>query len=968
MSSVTCWRVGTFTVMALVMQALGLFLFIIGFFPVKPALSGVSGLGSYVPGCYSDQKEIEKNIPTDDLRSLYAEKSGIPVQFDRIILMVIDGLPAEFVLGKGRIPPTEIMIRAMPHTQSLLSNGKAFGYHAKAAPPTVTMPRLKAMTSGAIAGFLDVAYNFNTQALLDDNILGQLARAGWQMVMHGDETWLKLFPGLFIRQDGVSSFYVKDTIEVDRNVSRHIEDELTATDWDLLIVVSDHGMNDGGNHGGSSFEETDSLALFIPMNAALNINTSATLPYSAFQVDIAPTLALLLGVPIPQNNIGVLLPHLFYSFTDDQKLRAMELNSWQLLRLLQARIPNSKCLISTCNKEMHDGNLEREMGSEQTDAKLCYLFQRAVSLHDSWRQHQSSTGEYQNDEVGGPKIAMEAYMEFLRTASGLLARGNTEKPFHLLAVGGFLMLGSLLLFLGISFQLYKAFHEIPECLASKSDCSDQITDLGRVIAILGIFIHVISLGASSLVEEEQYTWHFLLSTLCVSFIHRICQVWNYLPRKTFKFFWPPHSFGLGRESDNPNFISRLNCEGGRSLNAQQVNSFQVLTVIFVLITARFLRAWHQGGVNWTHLADISKWLDHASPCVTKSLQMTSVLLTMLMGFLFFLAVKPRKLFQTFVGVNILVSGFLISMFIIWDRDQIMPSSDYWPTLMARLVYTSLGLTTVTTLLAFPWSISLPDCSSKVDSKIQKSDGIVKSQSCSSIGTNYLEEGIRTCIHFVGVVYIFIWCLLQLLLQHPGNACPITVLLLQLFGMVNYFYNSGPYHKEWIMVITMYWLGMAGHFGLGNSNTLATVDVAGAYIGLTTHSTVLSGILLFIITYGSPVLFLFGAMLCSSFEEGRNSMNITKEERCSGYFFLKTIALPCVLPLVLNSVVLVGFTGVLVLMRNHLFVWSVFSPKYLYVCATTICIYTSTFLIAFTGLYSSFVIYMRSKLSLDWICL
>lgn len=31
------------------------------------------------------------------------------------------------------------------------------------------------MVSGAIAGFLDVAFNFNTQALLDDNLLGKLS-------------------------------------------------------------------------------------------------------------------------------------------------------------------------------------------------------------------------------------------------------------------------------------------------------------------------------------------------------------------------------------------------------------------------------------------------------------------------------------------------------------------------------------------------------------------------------------------------------------------------------------------------------------------------------------------------------------------------------------------------------------------------------------------------------------------------
>lgn len=39
-------------------------------------------------------------------------------------------------------------------------------------------------------------------------IAGQFLRIGWKMVMLGDETWIKLFPGLFTRHDGVSSFFV----------------------------------------------------------------------------------------------------------------------------------------------------------------------------------------------------------------------------------------------------------------------------------------------------------------------------------------------------------------------------------------------------------------------------------------------------------------------------------------------------------------------------------------------------------------------------------------------------------------------------------------------------------------------------------------------------------------------------------------------------------------------------------------
>lgn len=47
------------------------------------------------------------------------------------------------MLGKDGKPPRAELVEAMPYTQSLLASGLAIGFHAKAAPPTVTMPRLK---------------------------------------------------------------------------------------------------------------------------------------------------------------------------------------------------------------------------------------------------------------------------------------------------------------------------------------------------------------------------------------------------------------------------------------------------------------------------------------------------------------------------------------------------------------------------------------------------------------------------------------------------------------------------------------------------------------------------------------------------------------------------------------------------------------------------------------------------------
>lgn len=132
------------------------------------------------------------------------------------------------------------------------------------------------MVSGAVGGFLDVVFNFNTQAFLDDNLLDQFLRVGWQMTMFGDETWLKLFPRVFTRQDGVSSFFVKDTVQVDLNVSRHLPEELKQDDWHLLIL---HylGLDHVGHVGGRKsplmapkLREMDEVIKMVHLNNILS--------------------------------------------------------------------------------------------------------------------------------------------------------------------------------------------------------------------------------------------------------------------------------------------------------------------------------------------------------------------------------------------------------------------------------------------------------------------------------------------------------------------------------------------------------------------------------------------------------------------------------------------------------------------------------------------------------------------------
>ncbi|KAG2571151.1 hypothetical protein PVAP13_7KG051400 [Panicum virgatum] len=218
------------------------------------------------------------------------------------------------------------------------------------------------------------------------------------------------------------------------------------------------------------------------------------------------------------------------------------------------------------------------------------------------------------------------------------------------------------------------------------------------------------------------------------------------------------------------------------------------------------------------------------------------------------------------------------------------------------------------------------------------------------------RGINNSVFVTGLTYTVFWCLLQLLLQQPVKAIPVLLILLQIISSIAHFSLDKTLHEQW--VAAMQFLGMAGHFGLGNTNSIASLDVARAYIGISGYSTALSSIMLFFITYGSDLFLYLGMVVYISVKDG-DDISTLRQLKWS-YNLEKMIALPCLLPLLINSVALTSYTIVLLLMRNHLFVWSVFSPKYIYACGATICTYVGVFILAMTAVYNCVVFSFRTR--------
>ncbi|ODQ64782.1 hypothetical protein NADFUDRAFT_13647, partial [Nadsonia fulvescens var. elongata DSM 6958] len=237
-----------------------------------------------------------------------------------------------------------------------------------ADPPTTTLQRLQGMTTGSLPTFIDAGSNFAGTSILEDNWLYQFTESlDKRIAFMGDDTWSALFEQNFNISYPYESLNVWDLDTVDNGVIEHLFPLLESTDdstWDiiighclgvdhvghrygpehesmatklfqmdqvirrlvdsidddtLLIIMGDHGMDAKGDHGGDSQLEVESTLwmyskkpFFGKLSGDLyNIQNGGENYRSVNQIDLVPTISLLMNSPIPFNNLGSPIAEVF---------------------------------------------------------------------------------------------------------------------------------------------------------------------------------------------------------------------------------------------------------------------------------------------------------------------------------------------------------------------------------------------------------------------------------------------------------------------------------------------------------------------------------------------------------------------------------------------------------------------------------------------------------------------------------
>ncbi|XP_011140868.1 GPI ethanolamine phosphate transferase 2 [Harpegnathos saltator] len=869
---------------------------------------------------YGDKIATRKDIPQ--------HVENVRIQTDmlykplvkKLIIMVIDALRWDFVANPvGKF--------AMPLTNSLLANSSGCLLRAKLQSPTVTMPRIKAMMTGTVPNFVDIILNFGSKPLSSDSLLLQAKKQGHKLVFYGDETWLSLFPNIFNRYDGTTSFFVTDFTEVDSNVTRHIQDELNNDDWSVMIlhylgldhighiegpfgasikpklqemdeiigqiarkvqywndndtsalfvVCGDHGMKDSGGHGGSTLHET--VVPFITigqMHCPVQKNESEWIEIE--QLDIAATLSVALGLPIPSTNLGSIFLENIYNLADSKRLFLLYYNTKQLFNHFRKLVINES------------QNIHRK-------------YRNTVRLHIGWLNANEKPS-------GMVEYIASSYNAILKDIKSTLIANMVKYDIRLMTVAVLFLFHILCILFVVRYlagSIYKkmvfffllnaslclgiSFFVDPESTSS-SYPTNVFSFLLIVLIIIILCINCYLLSSvkrSDLflmkVKKGSKMRMFQIGTLLhivsfsgSSFIEEEHQTWY--------FFWGSTVACLLYRCSGKWFAYHRYC-------SDSSHQFHVLCIklLLLLIGHRILRKLNSTGDKYAHLPDIASWLKEDNSRVG----MTLLLLTALI-FLIWIAYdcenKEYKWQSLILNTVIAVCIYLRHV----ANDAVGKIPSYFSSSGIYEVQTFWGIT----------ALFLVSCAYRVRLMIKYNR----------------KRFTSTMLFFM----INTWVMISAMLHQPYN---VILLPMQIVASSTIDTVLKENNLLDLSVFVHYWLGNVFYFYQGNSNSLASIDVAAGYVGLRSYMPFITGAYLIVNTYSAPVLAYFLLIYYRQLNETHSDTVVrTSKTYITWRLFTMTV-----------------YTIIITIQRHHLFIWSVFSPKLLYESMYSVIMCCSTLLV------------------------
>ncbi|KAK5612030.1 hypothetical protein CRENBAI_002041 [Crenichthys baileyi] len=387
-----------------------------------------------------------------------------------------------------------------------------------------------------------------------------------------------------------------------------------------------------------------------------------------------------------------------------------------------------------------------------------------------------------------------------------------------------------------------------------------------VLLLAGTVGHTLSLAASSFVEEEHQTWYFLLNTLCLAVFQDVCR----------KYFREQRGSGNEEEHLLPSKDSHSSVHPKPEIISEKW--LALATPPFTLVCCRLLRSLNQTGVQWAHLPDVSHWLNSSEHKMILSLLSVFCLL------LIYLLVQRHCSLVSKVALALGLLGVYSyraavgNVLFPWQHSGRTASKG---TVEARFVY------------VFVLGILFSGTKDLLRSQIITADAKLKSR---------------------GLWEIYSGLVLLVSLLFRAHNLPVACCGLLIQTLMARFIWKKLHYDAAQTTIMHYWFGQAFFYFQGNSNNIGTVDISVGFVGLESYIEAPAIFLTALGTYAGPLLWACHLVCYLSSERERTPVAVSHGCYC--------LAL-------LRSVPAAAYIVLVTVLRYHLFIWSVFSPKLLY---------------------------------------
>ncbi|KAL4735970.1 hypothetical protein BDV11DRAFT_194866 [Aspergillus similis] len=958
----------------LLLHAVGIFFFTRGFLLTRMVLENKSS-------CDDLPFDDSASLPDQSNR----DGCWLPKSFDKAIVIIIDALRYDFTVPF--VPNAETESAQLFHDNipvlyetAVNSPQNAFLLPFIADPPTTTLQRLKGLTTGTLPTFVDAGSNFAGTAIDEDNLVAQLYAAGKSIVQLGDDTWQALFPGYFNANltRPFDSFNVWDLHTVDNGVNENLFPLLELqnyTKWDvifghylgvdhaghrygpshpamaaklkqmdqiirdlidkiddttLLVVMGDHGMDSKGDHGGESDDEVDAALWMYSKKGLFGRTSQETIMPPKYarerfvpQIDLVPTLSLLLGLPIPFNNLGTPIEEAFIGTSGSDWENLVTVN-----RLASAQIKRYQQAYAK-NRGSEDSGEPGSLGYWETAERQWQAHhgrpssKSLVSINEAYKQYQRHT---------------------LQACRGLWA--SFDMPSMMLGIGVLLAGIVLLVFYARGVQSDRT--ELTGPFLSRVGLGSVLGAMvGTLLAILGL-IEMKMLESSALLAA--------IGSICGASVaifgssQRLSlplpnSLWGWL---AFLFTvsqsigFASNSYTIWEDEILLYFLCTFGVIAGVSSMRQQSTMDRVLgvyhSIVFVILgriasLSRLCREEQMPFCRSTYYASSTSSTSAPWQLAIPFLVML-ILPTVIKGF--YAGSKSYEgAASLWIGIGFRLGLFVTSIF--WVLEEIdckewLPLSDEsLKTIRVFLAQLVLGLAFAAGTTAFTYSkpcvsISVAQTSAEPEPKRP------------TLGEQQLPRTTVTILGFGnvhGTRFFFLainFCLAITLMQKPMGQGAVGLLLWQILSLLEILdANALVTNNSSIGPVVLGLLGSFYYFKTGHQATISSIQWETAFIPLSTVKYPWSPLLVILNTFGAQILTAIAVPLTVLWKRPLqlNNKSSSSASQKPALKLLSDVAQAAATYILYFATINLATTMWAGHLRRHLMLYRVFSPRFMF---------------------------------------